>query len=88
MVNEFKENPRMPSRVVFVGTIEGDTSYLIEAGANRAEYATLSYCWGAKPCTGDWPHVTSSSNLAERLGGAPLEHMPLTIQQAILILPV
>lgn len=44
MVNEFKENPRMPSRVVFVGTVEGDAPYLIETGANRAEYATLSYC--------------------------------------------
>ena len=84
-VNEVKGNPGMPSHVVFVGTIEGDTPYLMEAGANRAEHATLSYCWGTKPCTAGWPHVTSSSNLAQRLGGAPLTYMPLTIQHAMLV---
>ena len=84
-IKEAKENPRIPSRVVFVGTVEGITSYLIKTGANLAGYATLSYCWGVKLCTADWPHVSSSSNLAERLGGAPFKHMPLTIQHAILV---
>ena len=84
-IKEVKENPKMPSRIVFVGTVEGDTPYLIETGSNRAEYATLSYYWGARPFMADWPHVTLSSNLAERLAGAPLKYMLLTIEQAILV---
>ncbi|KIW41292.1 uncharacterized protein PV06_06864 [Exophiala oligosperma] len=89
-IKDVQDKSALPFRAVFVGAAEGGAPYLIETGGICAEYATLSYCWGealgaAGSGAAGWPHVTLTSNLEERLGGAPLDAMPRTIQHAILI---
>ena len=82
---------RLPSRVVYLGESPQDQPHLVEPSESlEAEYAALSYCWGANPGTigvgaDGWPHVTLSTNLARRLGGFSPAEMPKTIRDSFSI---
>lgn len=88
--------PPLPLRVIDVGTVTGpEEPRLIipmEDVLNVAEYTeedpfvsryvTLSYCWGP---SGENSAITTKSNLKQRLQNIPVEILPKTLKDAVVI---
>jgi hypothetical protein len=70
---------QLPTRVVDVG-IAGSDPYLHLTTCEKAEYITLSYCWG-----GDVSSKTTKSNRYNRYKSIERSTLPQTIQDAITI---
>lgn len=70
-----------PSRLIAVGDL-GDKNIRIwvPRSADLIEYAVLSYCWG-----GDQESKTTSARLEQRCNGFPLDSLPQTLQDAIIV---
>ncbi|RSL50901.1 hypothetical protein CEP53_008631 [Fusarium sp. AF-6] len=75
-------NDSMPTRVIYVGTIDRPSLRLVETGdCIRGKYIALSHCWGNLK-EGE-RFVTSASNLDNRKKGIPLDEMPKSFQDAV-----
>lgn len=70
---------KLPTRVIDVGS-EDQLPFLKETKGAAGQYFTLSHCWGkAQPLT------TNLATLEERKKGIPLESLPKTFHDAIMI---
>ncbi|OCL13408.1 HET-domain-containing protein [Glonium stellatum] len=70
---------KLPTRVIDVGS-EHQLPFLRETKDAEGQYFTLSHCWGkAQPLT------TKSATLEERKKGIPLESLPKTFLDAVMI---
>ncbi|RYO96014.1 hypothetical protein DL765_011752 [Monosporascus sp. GIB2] len=72
--------PELPTRVIDVG-VEGlrEPRLLISSGA-RANYVTLSYCWGKTR-----PITTQTLTLQQHLDSIPFSELPKTFQDAVTV---
>jgi hypothetical protein len=71
--------PPLPDRVIYVS--QDDDSLLIQEGLERrAQYVTLSYCWG-----GDVEMKTTTENLQLRMTSLPWADLPKTFKDAVLV---
>ncbi|KAH7089611.1 heterokaryon incompatibility protein-domain-containing protein [Paraphoma chrysanthemicola] len=70
--------PRLPLRVIEVGTIDSKDVRLIETKDQVGCWACLSHCWG-----GQQPLVTKRDTLRQRKNLIPWEDLPKTFQDAI-----
>lgn len=70
--------PKLPRRVLDVGSTDTPVSLYQPPHGSKAHYATLSYCWGA----GANQVVTTTSNLQEHMQALPVS-LPKTIIDAI-----
>lgn len=73
------ETPELPTRVIDVGS-DSQTPRLILSRGQRAQYITLSHCWGAQR----WV-ATTSKTLPQMLDGFDLSIIPKTYADAILV---
>lgn len=72
----------MPTRVIFVGTVENPCLRLIETRNNTWDkYIALSHCWGNLKNVQRF--ITSASNFDSRKDEIPLDEMPKTFQDAV-----
>ncbi|KAF2826599.1 HET-domain-containing protein [Ophiobolus disseminans] len=71
--------PKLPTRVIDVAC-DGQTPRLVESTGRRAQYATLSHCWGRSPAI-----KTELESLRLRQTGIPLEILPKTFVDAIIM---
>lgn len=71
--------PTLPSRVIAVGS-DDEAPKLYASKGERAQYAVLSHCWGNHQ-----PLTTTQSTLNDRTTAIPLEIIPRTFQDAIII---
>lgn len=73
---------RLPTRVIDVGDPGSNFVKLhIPDESEVADYVALSYCWGRGN-----PYITKKSNLQQHLdGNIQLEHLPRTLQDAIVL---
>ncbi|PVH96531.1 HET-domain-containing protein, partial [Periconia macrospinosa] len=55
----------LPSRVIFVGTLEKPEVYLYEAGTNKSRYLCLSYCWGGGTQAGNPPMLKTTHDTVQ-----------------------
>ncbi|KAF1847863.1 HET-domain-containing protein [Cucurbitaria berberidis CBS 394.84] len=69
----------LPSRVICVAE-EGQDPHLVSGNGERARYATLSHCWGRSTAT-----ITTTESLRKRQDSIPLETIPKTFKDAILV---
>lgn len=77
------EEPRLPTRVIDVGT--GDIKIeprLLISGNRRAKYATLSHCWEEGRCQ---PLQTTSRNFKDHEKEIHFHSLPQTFQDAIIV---
>ncbi|RII15207.1 hypothetical protein CUC08_Gglean003674 [Alternaria sp. MG1] len=71
----------LPTRVVYVGTDDGnDPPRLYSSNGEIAGYVALSYCWG-----GSQRHQTERSRIERYTHALPLEGLPKSLQDAILL---
>ncbi|KAF2676494.1 HET-domain-containing protein [Lentithecium fluviatile CBS 122367] len=75
--NNPSEVPMLPSRVLDV-TETGRDPYLMSGSGKRAQYATLSHCWGGALTT-----MTTTDNFHQRKEGIPLYELPKTYREAV-----
>ncbi|KAI1506061.1 heterokaryon incompatibility protein-domain-containing protein [Biscogniauxia marginata] len=69
----------LPTRVVAVGG--GDIEpYIYESGRECAQYVALSHCWGRKQM-----FTTTTATLGERKRRIPIDTLPRTFREAILV---
>lgn len=71
--------PQLPSRVIDVGNAAREPHLFISQDI-QAEYVTLSHCWGRTR-----PLVTTTSNIDEHILSIPIQSMPRTFQDAVLV---
>jgi hypothetical protein len=71
--------PILPTRVVCVAE-DGHEPYLANGGGKHARYATLSHCWGASTSA-----MTTSKTLREHQNAIPLDGLPKTFRDAVVI---
>jgi hypothetical protein len=77
-----KTAPKLPTRLINVGTYPSDVVYLINTDKKTAEpYTTLSHCWGR---INHLPKTTKR-NIEEHIQGIPLENLPQTFKDAVLV---
>ncbi|KAL5325571.1 hypothetical protein ACEPPN_006699 [Leptodophora sp. 'Broadleaf-Isolate-01'] len=69
----------MPSRLIDVGSDDQDP-VLVESLELKAQYATLSHCWGKVR-----PMTTTMSTLSDRMQSIPLNLLPKTFQDTVLL---
>jgi hypothetical protein len=74
------EKPPLPARVLDVGRSGNDTVCLIETQGERADYITLSHCWGSVQ-----PLKTTTATLQSRKHGIEWSMLPKTFQDVITI---
>jgi hypothetical protein len=72
------KKPRLPTRVLDIGSVELEAVKLYEIRNERAVYACLSHCWGKTPS-----FKTETSTLANRKAGMAWASLPKTFQDAI-----
>ena len=70
----------LPTRVIYVGSSARDP-FLHESKGETGKYASLSYCWGRPP----HPWITTPSTLDDRRQSIPLQDLPKTIRDAVVI---
>lgn len=71
----------MPTRVIDVGPCDGSREpFLHESNGESGEYMTLSYCWGSSQ-----PTITTRENLKSHKSRIPVDKLPQTIKDAVLI---
>lgn len=79
---QVSELPELPTRVLDVGEVgKSHSSRLIMSNGLRAEYVTLSHCWGKTHHTMSLTH----DNLESTMAGVEDSEMPKTFQEAIMI---
>jgi hypothetical protein len=71
--------PQLPDRVIDVA-LTGRIPRLVDGSGLLSRYATLSHCWG-----GATPIKTLASNLEEKMAGIPLEDLPKTFREAVIM---
>jgi hypothetical protein len=78
-MGEGSENsPKLPTRVLDVGTLDQPNLHLVESFGGRGKYLALSHCWGAVL------HVkTVSANLATHLQNVREENLSRLFQDAV-----
>ncbi|PVH71577.1 HET-domain-containing protein [Cadophora sp. DSE1049] len=69
----------LPTRVIDVGS-EHEEPFLLESNGTKGEWLTLSHCWG-----GGAPLQTTSYNLQENKSSIPMESLPETFRDAIIL---
>lgn len=74
------KKPHMPSRVLEVVGTPRELSVRLVANPKRAPYIALSYCWG-----GDQPAKLTKHRLTAYSHGVPLEQLPQTIKDAVIV---
>ncbi|PQE23603.1 heterokaryon incompatibility protein [Rutstroemia sp. NJR-2017a BVV2] len=72
--------PLLPNRVIDVGPSDSNPRLYVTAAEQRANYTTLSYCWG-----GAQQLTTTKATFNSRTLGIPMTCLPQTIQDAIII---
>jgi Heterokaryon incompatibility protein (HET) len=72
--------PLLPNRVIDVGLSDCNPRLYVTASEQRANYTTLSYCWG-----GAQQLATTKATFDSMTLGIPMTCLPQTIQDAILI---
>lgn len=75
--------PRLPTRVIDVGSSASPTSHLrlyIPGRREEAEYIALSHCWGASP-----PLQTTRSNIEAMCNGIKFADLPRNFQDAVTV---
>ncbi|KIW86758.1 uncharacterized protein Z519_12671 [Cladophialophora bantiana CBS 173.52] len=75
---EMRELPQLPTRVIDVSPEGSSEPRLCISEGRRAEYVTLSHCWGTTK-----PLVTTSADLPNHLVSIPSSRLPRTFQDAI-----
>jgi hypothetical protein len=71
----------LPARVIDVGSSTDSFVRLhISQNLEEGQYSALSYCWG-----GPQQYVMTNSNIEAMKAGIPLDALPLTIQDAVLV---
>lgn len=70
--------PPLPARVIDIGEVGGREPRLLESRGQKADYATLSHCWGKLQ-----PLTTTTSNITTHLLSIPLSSFPPLFQDAI-----
>ncbi|KAI9868469.1 MAG: hypothetical protein M1813_005913 [Trichoglossum hirsutum] len=71
----------LPTRVLDVRSRRADGMVrLLDTGAERASYATLSYCWGT---SGNLQSTTATVGLSR--GGIKIDELPKTVRDAVAI---
>jgi hypothetical protein len=79
-------HPGTPSRLLDVGTPEEQQLRLVPWDVYRLHerpYLTLSYCWGGVPMDAPWKLTTT--NLEQFMVSIPIETLPLTLREAVLL---
>jgi len=77
-----KTTPKLPTRLINVGTYLSNVVHLINTYEKKAElYTTLSHCWGK---INKLPR-TKKQNIEEHMQGIHLEILPQTFQDAVLV---
>ncbi|KAH7066342.1 heterokaryon incompatibility protein-domain-containing protein [Paraphoma chrysanthemicola] len=71
--------PSLPTRVIDVGSSHQEPK-LLQTGARPGIYCSLSYCWGKHPFL-----RTTKATLAKHQESIPLDELPKTLRDAILI---
>ncbi|KAL7948730.1 heterokaryon incompatibility domain-containing protein [Trichoderma barbatum] len=74
--------PKLPTRVLDVGTANHEAIYLIETNGQRGDFCALSYCWGRE---GTQALVTTRGNIKDHLNGIKFSGLPKTFQDAVTI---
>lgn len=72
----------LPTRVIEVGQKNQDLVRLKSSEGLRGRYCALSYCWGPPE---EHPIKTTRSNLVDHLSGIPLQDLPKTFQEAVIL---
>lgn len=76
----------LPTRVIDVGSMDGSIDpFILETKGSlqkpaRGRWVALSHCWG-----GDIPEKTTSKNIFTRLKALPLQQLPQTFVDAIIV---
>jgi hypothetical protein len=74
--------PKLPTRVLDLGSdIAQPTLRLYETGGVSARYICLSHCWGKARN----PHLTTTKTLEANKSSIPLNELPQTMQDAVVI---
>jgi hypothetical protein len=73
------ETPRLPRRVIAVGSVQPWVK-LCETDGGRGDYIALSYCWGTTPTM-----TTTSKTLQRRKSVILLADLPKTISDAVMV---
>ncbi|KAK1994877.1 heterokaryon incompatibility protein [Colletotrichum falcatum] len=77
----YRSDPRpLPTRVIDVGVEGRREPRLVVTGGRTGRYVTLSHCWGRRPVI-----QTRSETLQAHLEALPLETLPRTFRDAVLI---
>jgi hypothetical protein len=72
---------KLPTRVVYVGTDDGqDPPRLYSGNGNIAGYTALTYCWG-----GFQTHQTEKNRIKRYMRALPVERLPKSLRDAILL---
>jgi Heterokaryon incompatibility protein (HET) len=69
----------LPSRVIDVGQ-DGQEPFLFASEGTKGSYLTLSHCWGGK-----LPQKTTSLNVHQYMQAIPLDSLPPTFRDAIVL---
>ena len=77
-----KKLPRLPTRVIDVGSSVGGSPRLLETNGRPAHYLALSHCWGTRAAPEKSLRLLQS-NLQDLLTEIPIESVPKTFQDAI-----
>lgn len=72
----------LPTRVLDCSTTASEI-HLIETGGLKGRYVTLSHCWGKSGKRK--PIVTALDNIDARKNGIPLDQLPLTFQDSVIV---
>lgn len=73
--------PALPDRVIWLNAPTTDGMQLVEPKGRRAQYVTLSYCWGPDKN----PYLTSSATLKSRLAQIRTRDLPILFQDVVKI---
>lgn len=77
-----KKLPRLPTRVIDVGALEGRSPRLLETNRQPAHYIALSHCWGSQISSHTNLRLLQS-NVQDLLSEIPLGSISKTFQDAI-----
>jgi hypothetical protein len=70
---------QLPTRLLYVGSTDGEDPHLVIGSKCTSDYVALSHCWGeGRPLT------TTSLNFQRHLESIPLSSLPRTFQDAII----
>lgn len=73
-----EDNPLLPTRSLYVGSVDSDVVKLTETCSLRGKWAALSHCWGSRQ-----PIQTTHKNLQKNKEGILLSLLPATFRDAV-----